>query len=245
VADEVNDVFSGQPAEEASAVDALVGDGKKFKTVEDLAKGKQESDTYIEQLRMQQEEMKNELENLKAQAASATTADEVLKALKESQSEMTEQPKMDESDLVEKVRQILQGENAEQTRLRNREQASNLLLKKAGSEEAAREYLAGRARELGTTVDKLRELGEDSPQLFAKAVDVDLSAREASVSQLPGVSADAMRASGPVTEIEGTPTKAYFDKLRQDMGTAKFIADSKVQLQMVRAAEKLGSKFYT
>jgi hypothetical protein len=246
VADESNnnDVFSGQPTEETSAVDALVGDGKKFKTIDDLAKGKQEADSFIEQLKAKQEEMANELENLKAQQAASTTAGDVLKALKES-NQSTEKPVLDEDDLVQKVRQILQGETAEQTAKRNREQANNLLLEKAGSQEAAREYLAGRARELGVSVDKLRELGETSPTLFAKAVDVDLRAKEASASQLPGVNADALAAGGSQLEVDGVPTKAYFDKLRKDMGNYAFIQDSGIQTRMVRAAEKLGSKFYS
>jgi hypothetical protein len=41
-------------------VDTLVGEGKKFKTIEDLAKGKLEADAYIEQLKAQNAALQKE-----------------------------------------------------------------------------------------------------------------------------------------------------------------------------------------
>lgn len=239
-----DDVFGATTPQEASPVTELVGEGKKFNTIDELARGKLESDTFIEKLKGEQLELRAELEELRSSQQAGATAADVIKALQEKDSS-PDQPQMTEEQLEQKVKQILQGESAEQTAKRNREKANALVLEKAGSTQAAQEYLAGRAKELDTTVDKLRELGEVSPKLFAKAVGVDLSAKEASVSQLSGVNTGALMAGNPVLEVDGIPNKAYFDKLRGEMGTSKFINDSSVQIKMVRAAEKLGSKFYS
>ena len=53
---------------QTNVLETLVGDGKKFKTPEDLAKGKVEADAFIETLKNQIGLMKQEMEKLGATA---------------------------------------------------------------------------------------------------------------------------------------------------------------------------------
>ena len=50
-----------QPDPNVNYLETLVGDGKKFKSVEDLAKGKAEADAFIERLTREQEQLRQEL----------------------------------------------------------------------------------------------------------------------------------------------------------------------------------------
>ena len=72
-------VFDGttpqdQPLETTSVVDQLVGEGKKFKTIEDALNGKIESDNYIT-------ELKSKLSALEAEALKGNRIEELLSQL--------------------------------------------------------------------------------------------------------------------------------------------------------------------
>jgi len=58
-----DDVFSTQTGDQTSktSLEELVGEGKKFKTVEDLAKGKLEADSFIAQLEGELKGVKGDL----------------------------------------------------------------------------------------------------------------------------------------------------------------------------------------
>ena len=72
----VFDEATGTPKEETqtSELADLVGEGKKFATVEDLAKGKQESDRFIEQLQ-------GELSGLREDLGKRMTSEQVLEEI--------------------------------------------------------------------------------------------------------------------------------------------------------------------
>lgn len=57
-----NSIYSETPENPASYRDKLVGDGKKFKTDEDLARGKIEADEFIERLQRENQEMRQDLQ---------------------------------------------------------------------------------------------------------------------------------------------------------------------------------------
>ncbi len=239
-----NDVFSEDQTTDTSPLDALVGDGRKFKTVEDLAKGKQEADAFIEQLKSEKQQVMEELEAVRGAAKEGATVKELLEELRRTKEDNSGDTQLTEDDLENKVKQILQGESAKATAARNREQGNKLVLDKFdGNVEAAKSFLAARAKELGTTPAKLAELSESSPKLFAKAIDVDLSTTGTSVSSLAGVNTARLN-DGKRMDVDGVPTKAYFDHKKKEMGTAKFINNKALQRQYLDAAMKLGDRFY-
>lgn len=239
------DIFSETTTEDqVNPLDALVGESKKFKTVEDLAKGKQEADAFIETLKQEKAQVMEELERLKGESTQQETVKELLDEIRSSKTKgNSEEDNSNEDDLEAKVKRILQGESARETAQRNREQGNKLVLDKFnGDVQAAKAFLAERASELGTTPAKLAELSESSPKLFAKAIDVNLSTTDTSVSALHGVNTSSLRDTNDI--IDGVPTKAHFDKLKKDMGVQKWINNKSIQKQYLDAAMKLGSRFY-
>ncbi len=239
------DVFSETNTDEqVNPLDELVGEGKKFKTVEDLAKGKREADAFIEQLKQEKHLVEEQLTELRKASQEGATVKELLEELRRTKEDGSGDTQLTENDLEKRIKQVLQGESAKATAARNREQGNKLVLDKFdGNVEAAKSFLAERARELGTTPSKLAELSESSPKLFAKAIDADLSTTGTTVSALKGINTERL-GDGQRMEVDGVPTKAYFDKLKKDMGLNKFINNKEVQKKYLDSAMKLGDRFY-
>lgn len=245
----MTDVFQTTTSGKDGSVFAdLVGEGKKFKDPESLAKGKVESDAFIQKLQDENKGLVEELEALKKNGdKSATTQnliEEIRKSLAVNKDGAKEQPSLDDETLTKKIREAIKGETAEQTRSRNREQGNSLVLQKVGGDvEAARTYVAERAKALDTTVEKLRELSEENPKLFAEVLSLKSSVGDsASISSLNGKNTLNMNTGKPA-QIDGIPTKAYFDAKRKEMGTRAFMNDAKLQREYLDSAMKLKDRF--
>ena len=234
------DVFS-QAGSESSALSELVGEGKKFATIEDLAKGKQEADLFIDKLEGEAKLKVEQMVELEAKAQKNHTVAELIEAVKKTNESTTEgnQPVSNE-DLSKMVKTIMDGEHVEQTKATNRAQANKAVLDKLnGDVEAARSYVAERAKALGTTVDKLQALGEDSPSAFQKLMEIDPSTVQSGVTSLQGSQAPTDTA----IVIDGHHTKAYYDALKKEMGAGKYWRDSKLQGQYHKDAMFLEERF--
>lgn len=231
----------------ASILEELVGPGKKFATVDDLARGKVEADAFIEQLKQEKQGVLEALQEAeKGQKEQVTIAD-LIKAVRDP----GDKPKpdadqhKDEGDLQEKIRSIMKREEAEQTRKANRERGNTLVLQKAqGNAEAAKALVAERAEKLGLTPDKLVELSELSPTAFAKVMEIDLSNASKGTASLPKHNSE-FQDQGVRMEVDGRKTKAFYDKLKKEMGPGRYYGDAKVQLAYLKDAQALGEKFNT
>jgi hypothetical protein len=241
----MTDVFdTDQGDQSTSALEELVGDGKKFADNEALAKGKQESDNFIEQLKNEKQEALDALEAAKKDVGEGKTVADLLEAVRAAQepNDKGNLPLSDE-DFQEKVRSIVQGEKADTTRTANREKGNSLVLQKVdGNVEAAKTFVAERAQALGVTPAKLRELSEDSPELFAKAMELDTSTAPKGTAQLPNVNTNNLQPV-VVEEVDGHKTKAHYDRLKKDMGVRKYLDDHKLQNELMADAIALGERF--
>jgi len=235
------DVFT-QTTSESTALNELVGEGKKFATVEDLAKGKLEADSFIEKLENEARVKADQLVELDKKNDKQQTIADLIEAVKGSNKDTSEtsQPAMSQEDLSKLVKTIMDGETVEQTKSTNLAKANQSVLDKLnGDVEAARAYVAERAKTLGTTVEKLQALGEDSPSAFQKLMEIDTSNATSGVTSLPGVTAPSLGAQ----TIEGHHTKAYYTALKKEMGTANYWRSTKVQAAYTNDAIALGERF--
>ena len=250
-----DDVFAkteGQEVEgtestvETSPLAQLVGEDKKFKSLDDLAHGKLESDKFIEQLQGELKQVREQMAELEDAASKKATVSELVDAVKNANKKVDEegnQP-VSEEQLKEMVNSIMDGRYEKQTRLTNYQQANQSVLDKFnGDVEAARAYTAERAKQLGITTDKLRALGEESPSAFRQLMDVQPSTGSQSVTAIPEVHVE--RGANPHREmvIDGHRTKAYYDKLKTEMGPSKYWNDTKIQGAYFQDAQALGDRF--
>lgn len=240
----MTDVFDTDHSESTtSALEELVGDGKKFADAEALAVGKKESDNFIEQLKREKQEALDALEDAQKDETKGKTLADLVEAVKAAQdSEGADNQPMSDEDFQEKVRTIVKGDSEKATRDSNRDVGNALVLQKVGGNvEAAKAYVAERAKALSTTPAKLRELSEESPDLFAKAMELDTSTASQSTVQLPSTTSNL----DPVVveEVDGHKTKAYYDRMKKDMGVRKYLDDHGLQNQLMADALALGERF--
>ena len=231
---------------ETSPLADLVGDDKKFKTLDDLAKGKLESDKFIEQLQGELKQTREQMAELEEAASKKATVSDLVDAVKKANKKVDEdgnQP-ISEEQLKTMVADIMDGRTEAQTRASNFRQANQSVLDKFnGDVEAARAYTAERAKQLGLTTDKLKSLGEESPSAFRQLMDVKPSTGSQSVTGIPEVNVE--RGSNPAQQmvIDGHHTKAYYDNLKKELGPSKYWNDTKIQGAYFKDAQALGDRF--
>lgn len=242
------DVFSSQTGDTmpANPLEALVGPGKKFETVEALAKGKLDADLFIKKLEGEAQLTREELALAKQQADKNTNLSDVLMELKKAQTGSTEgntTPQTEDS-LIALVKQVMSGETEAQTRAANHRAANEAVLQKLnGNVEAARAYVAEKAKAHGMTVEQVQTLGESSPSAFRTIMGIDQQVPahkgQAGVSAL----ASYQPPTGATEVVDGHKTKAYYDKLKKEMGAAAYWKDAKLQKQYFADAFALQERF--
>jgi len=238
-----DDIFATSEKDTSTALEQLVGDGKKFATVEDLAKGKLAGDAHIS--------------TLEAEAAAKPKGNEepvqqnvadLIKAVKEAaantkEGDSEETKPMSTEDLQELIKSAILGEKETSTKDSNRAKGNALVLSKANGDVAvAKAMVAERATAVGMTPTSLAELSESSPAAFAKLMEIDSKTQAPSTGGLPNAQGNVLD-SGAVLEVEGHKTKSYYEAKRKEMGNKDYMYDSKLQTEMQKAAIALGSRF--
>jgi len=250
-----DDVFSQTEGKEVEGTEStvatspladLVGDDKKFKTLDDLAKGKLESDQFIEQLKGELKTVREQMAELEEAASKKATVSDLVDAVKKANKKVDEegnQP-ISEEQLSKMVADIMDGRTEAQTRASNYQQANKAVLDKFnGDVEAARAYTAERAKQLGLTTDKLKALGEESPSAFKQLMEVKPSTGSQGVTALPEVNVERGANPQRATVIDGHHTKAYYDNLKKELGPSKYWNDTKIQGAYFKDAQALGDRF--
>lgn len=182
-----NGTAQGEPAPQAAPTNdqnlanqneflsQLVGPDKKFKTIEDLAKGKTESDRFVDYLQMQIKELKEETGKRVSAEEVAAQVKELLR--QQSPSEVTP-PALDETRLAEVVRQQLDSAKKEDVVKSNVQTVHNTMVARFGDMTKATEYLQAKSSELGMSIPELESLASRSPNAFYKLVGVDVQQQQ-------------------------------------------------------------------
>ena len=241
-----DDVFAKDQGE--SVLDTLVGEGKKFDSVEALAKGKAQSDEHIKTVEQENAELKTKLEEMNARDGTQHTMEDLINAVKEAQAKTqgSEEGKtMSTEELQEAIRSVVESDKTAETKAYNRAKGNELVLGKVdGNVEAARALVTERAAALGMSPAKLAELSEESPSAFASLIDPSAgTANPAHVTQLDGIRTDTLGNDTPVQEMDGFKTKAWFDAKRKEVGVTKYLNDQTIMRELTKSMNGLGERF--
>lgn len=242
----------GKTADQHSYLEQLVGEGKRYASLEELAKGRVEADLFIDQLKKETGELRTEMEKrlsledlLKQKDASSSEkpAPEPQPADDSANREAEPAPdKSKDDDLGAKVREILESERSKSTTEANLNSVAETLVQTYGSEEKAREAVRARAADLGLSVNFLMETAAASPKAFLEVVGLKESGPKSPGGKTPGaVNSAAMVSATP--QRGGEPqTYAEFEALRRD-NPAKYFTP-KVQNKMYALAREKGDSFF-
>lgn len=168
---------------EESVVDRLVGEGKKFKTIEDALKGKIEADEFIETLRAENETLKAEklkqdhakelLEKLQAkQDPPPVVAPPVNNDPAGSENSTNTPEEKNEVDLEALVEKVL-SERDSRTKAQKNVDAANAALTELYGDKAS-EIVKQKAEELGVSVRFLEDTAANSATAFLRLIGAEI-----------------------------------------------------------------------
>ena len=225
-----------------------MGDGKKFKTVEDLARGKWEADEFINTL-------KEELAQVRSEVTKGKTVEELLASIKEMGNNRTPMSNEDNHDhendevnsklsleeIKRAVKQELQMEQVYAKEAENLSTAQNKLREVYGDN--ANAELVKKANELGVTMDYLKQMASTSPNAFLTLVGANQPKQPDRRNDFFAPPANQLH-----TQTENKPNfggykpKSYYDNLKKT--DIKAWKDPNIVVEMHEAALKLGPAFF-
>lgn len=221
----------------------LVGEGKKFKSIEDLARGKAEADMYIEHFKQRQDELRQDYERLKTEYEAGPKLKELIDQIaqnKQSQGDaMNQDVREDKPVDLSKIEELVE-QRIQLNRQRERENENFSKVEKRLQQEYGPNYKAM----LKSTVDTLGldesfvdDLARRSPDALFRTLGLD-GQRRTDNFQSPPPSTTRPDQFSPDAQKR---TWSYYQKMRKE-NPIKY-RDPKTQDQMFRDAVALGPAF--
>lgn len=230
-----------------SLIEQLVGPDKKFSDLEALARGKLESDNFIPKLTNENKELRSNLEKTQRELEAMRTKVSILDRLNgtddaasrggdSNQNQPQNQNRQTEESVTgltaEEVLGLMEARDVDKARRTNLATVETTLRKQFGSDAVA--AVRQKAAELGLAVDDLMQIGARSPDALFRMIGTN-EASTGNQSLYPGNGQQvAKNPNGSIRNL------AYYENLRKTMGSAKFILDRNLQLQMHKDMQALG-----
>lgn len=225
-------------------LDELVGEDKKFKTVEDLARGKAEADMYIDHFKGLHDNLREDYKRLKSEYDAGPSLKELIdqfKSSKESNNDNTQIVNEDKSVTLDsaKIEELIRNQIQQTKQTDTEEQNYNLvqakLIEMYGPNYA--NTLKQQISQLGLTADFVNDLARKHPNVLFKTLGLD-GQRQTETFQAPPKSTNQIDHFGSNTPKR---TWSYYEKIRKTEPTRYF--DPKTQDQMFKDAVALGDSF--
>lgn len=244
-----NDLFNDANQTQVPQIDPnknyleeLVGEGKKFKSIEDLAVGKVHSDAFIQKLQGELEGLRQELNQ---RARLGDLVDKLAGGVKPQEPTPQSQPNhggddgkdtLDPAKIEDLIASVLEKRTQQSARDRNLNDVKSKLSETWGA--GFSNKLAEKANELGLSKEDLNELAGRSPQAFYTLVGVGAPQAQPNNGFVPPVS--SQRPAQP--NVSGDRTKAFYDRLKQTNPVQYW--DKSTQAAMHKDALRLGAAFF-
>lgn len=225
-------------------LDELVGDGKKFKTVEDLARGKAEADLYISTLNKRSDELREDYLKLREEATAQAKLQDLIDRLEtnnrntprlpEETPERQPTPQFDPSKLDSLIEEKLLKTEANRKSETNFRAVQTKLKEQLGSNYQS--VLQDKMNELDLTTEDINALARKSPTAFFNTLGLNAPQQDTQMlaprsTQRPGFS----------PRLPEKRTWSYYEKLRKE--NPKIYYDPKIANQMHDDAITLGQEF--
>lgn len=225
----------------------LVGEGKKFKDPQSLAKGKMQSDMFIQKLQ-------GELRELRERQKETTSVQELVEQVRKLTSRTNDSEpgntnpdderdqnnnELSEDKLRELISQHLEADKSASKRKQNLESVKKTLESTWGSGYA--KILKDRADELGVTPDYLNSMAAEQPKVFLRTIGLD-SEQKASGDLFNPPRSSVNTASLGSANNGSKKNFAFYEKMRKE--NPKEYSSARVQNEMFAQAKTLGDDFY-
>jgi len=213
----------------------LVGEGKKYRDPNALAKSRVEADRYIKKLEAEHKQMREELTS---RQALADLVDEIKKSKKV---EETSNPnpqgggerKEDPQDVEELVKKLLAEKEREKSLNANQELVKSELTERFGSNFNA--VVHKRAKELGVSIDYMNRLAAEAPRAL-----LELFPKQSGVTDVFS-GGTQIRSEAIAQRPSGDRDWNYYQKIKKENPSKYW--DKNLQRQMFEDMKRLGDKF--
>jgi hypothetical protein len=242
--DQTNDNQPEQIDPNKDYLTELVGEGKKFKSPQELARGKYEADQYVRTLERQKDELRSDYLKLKdEQAARAKLEDLIDQWSNKQQSssdntqaneQQTTKPVIDSKEIESLVSSKIQEHELTKKQQENFAQVRTKLKERFGSN--YQEVLKQQIDNLGLNEDFINDLARRYPAVLYKTLGLDQEQRES--FQSPPRSNQRSDNFAPSTTKR---TWSYYQKIKKE--NPKLYYDPKTTVQMHNDAIALGKEF--
>jgi hypothetical protein len=223
-----------------SFVAQLVGEGKKFKDVESLAKGKLEADRHIGEITKTLDELRAELakqdyaKSLLEQMSKGSDAGAEQPSSNTTSPSNTENTTQSASDIESLVEKVITAKEKNRTVSQNLSVVSEEMEKKFGDK--AGQILKSKSTELGMSLDRLKEIAAESPTAFFQLIGVSAQRPQVATVTQSSVRSENFNPNSQDRDFD------YYQKLRKENRSLYY--SPKIQNMMLQDRDRLGSKFY-
>ena len=232
-------------------LEELVGEGKKFKSPEELARGKYEADQFIKSLLREKDELREELlksktvEDLlskleaKGNNVNGMTTDN--NQLQENRA--NESQSIDLASIKADIKRELEAEREAASQEARLKEIQTKLIEQHGSVDAARSFINNKARELNISTEQLLSIAKTSPKVFFNAVGLSEGTAAKRTNDFFGTptTVNTSGLGAPKWTGDHKPMSYYQDLKQKDF---KAYLSPKTQLQMHKDAMAIGEAFF-
>jgi hypothetical protein len=228
--------------ETTSLLESYVGDGKKYKSPEELAKGYQNADQYINQMQTENEQLRGELDkrlNAEDMVDRIKREHEELQASMKAQENTT--PQLDEKALSDLISQTLDQKNTQKVAQDNIQAVDSKMKELFGTDKAS-EIVQTKSKELNLSVEYLAEVAAKSPDGFYSLLGIG---RDKTITPSITASTTNTEAVAKVNSIGAVEADTWnsFESLRRS-DPKKYYTPT-VQNKLFKARQDKGQAFYS
>jgi hypothetical protein len=224
--------------ETANPLETLVGEGKKYATVDELAKAYLHAEPTIEQRNRENAQLREEL-------ATRVTMEQLLEKISNPtpklevtpEAHQPAKPALSQDDVNKLVRDALTEQEQNRAVAQNVNTVTAKLLEAYGSEEKANQVIKQRAQELGVSVDFLQDVAAKSPKAFFTTIGLDAQPKVPGSTDRSDVNATALG-----NQAVKAGTYKWYDQIRKTDPVKYF--SPQVQNQMHKDALAAGESFF-
>src|SRR5437899_420797 len=227
------DILNNEIKDPANYLNELVGEGRKFKDLEGLARGKHESDVYIKTLERQLDQMKSDYTEARNELTARAKFEELadrFQARRDPPVEPATKPELN----IDQLRSLIAGEIKEtQTQ---QKQEENFKMVQGKLAETFGENLESKLKEVGLDGKSAAALAKTNPDFVLKAFGIGQQPVQPGFQPPP-------RNVGVNHPPEPERTWSYYQNLFSDPKKAHLKFDKATNVQMQKDYIRLGSKF--
>lgn len=241
-------VFSTDPVDDDGTVDLglndLVGEDKKYKDPDELAKAYANIERHARTLESENAQFRARVDQIEATTREPNDnprtqgGEQAPKTDQSQQPPQKETPKPgEEVDYRSQIRDEIRALNEEERGVQNMELAAAKMVEEYGTPQKANEAVQKRAKELGVSVEWLRDSASRSPQAFYATMGMNTA----------GGTPRTTPSSGEGVRLEnrgegGLRNFEYYERIRKENPKQYFTPA--VQQEMLRQARSMGDEFY-